>query len=257
MRRQESQPKRAISPCELEQQLRWYALAAAATGVGILASQPSDAEIVYTKAHQRITPNTITKLDLNHDGIVDFSLKDTHSSNNSNAYGRLSVLPVGRKDQIGGHVVSRRAYASALFAGVRVGPKGQFLPAAGTMAETVFSGGIGFCTGPWGQVKNRYLGLKFLIAGKVHFGWARLNVTCPWDTFTVTGLLTGYAYETVPNRPIVTGKEKGSDDIDMNSQQDSKSSALGTFQPASLGRLAQGAAGLTAWRRKQRKENGR
>jgi len=238
-----------------------YALAATAAGVGILASQPSEAEIVYTKAHRQITPNTTTKLDLNHDGIVDFILKDKFSTSGYSASGRLSALPAGQKDQIWGHIVSRRAYASALFAGVRVGPEGQFLPAAGTMAVTVFAGGArrdvpGYCTGPWGNVTNRYLGLKFLIAGKVHFGWARLNVTCPWDTTTVTGLLTGYAYETVPNRPIVTGKEKGTEGIDSTFQQSRKSSGSAALQPASLGRLAQGAPGLTAWRGKQRKENG-
>jgi hypothetical protein len=256
MRRPQSQSSRAFHPHEFERQLSRYALAAAAAGVGILASQPSEAKIIYTKAHRQITPNTRTKLDLNHDGIADFILNDKFSSYSFSAYGRLSAVPAGHQNQVWGHVVSRRAYASALFAGVRVGPKGQFLPAAGTMAETVFSGGarreqVGYCTGPWGEVTNRYLGLKFFIAGKAHFGWARLNVTCPWDTFTVTGLLTGYAYETVPNRPIVTGKKKGPEDIDSTSRQSRKSPEPAALQPASLGRLAQGAAGLTAGRRKQ------
>jgi hypothetical protein len=46
----------------------------------------------------------------------------------------------------------------------------------------------------------------------------------------VTSLLTGYAYETIPNKPIAAGKTKGSDIV--------------TVQPdagqGSLGRLALG-----------------
>jgi hypothetical protein len=50
----------------------------------------------------------------------------------------------------------------------------------------------------------------------------------------ITGTLTGYAYETVANKPIIAGKTKGPDVI--------------TARPASLGHLAHGASGLSAWR---------
>jgi len=248
MRCPQSQSKRAFRPREFEQQLSRYALAAAAAGVGILASQPSEAEIVYTKAHRQITPNSTIKLDLNHDGIADFGFKDTFSQVSFSSFGRLSALPIGRKNQIRGHLVSGRAYASALFAGARVGPNGQFLPAGGVMAASSFLGGArppgsSACTGPWANVSNRYLGLKFVITGKVHFGWARLNVSCSGQS-QVSALLTGYAYETVPNQPIVTGKEKDSEDM-THSQQSRKSSEPFAVRPASLGRLAQGAASGT------------
>src|ERR1700680_1609837 len=144
-------------------------------------------------------------------------------------------------------------YASALFAGARVGPKGQFLPAQGLMAATSFLGGArrqaqSTCSGPWANVSNRYLGLKFVITGKVHFGWARLNVSCSTKNRVVTALLTGYAYETVPDQPIIAGREKGSEDISQEIRTSPRPFALG---PASLGRLARGAAGLTAGHEKQ------
>jgi len=265
MRRPQSHKMRSFRPGEFEQQLNWYALAAAAAGVGILACQAAEAEIVYTKAHRQITPNSTIKLDLNHDGIADFSLKDTFNVATFTSSGRLYALPVGQKNQVWGHAVSRRAYASALFGGARVGPKGQFLPGSGMMAATTFNGGArppgtAGCTGAWANVSNRYLGLKFIIKGKVHFGWARLNVGCNASNRTVTALLTGYAYETVPNRAIVTGKEKGTNESSIQQsstfQQNRTYPGPAVLQPASLGRLAQGAAGLTAWRKKQRKEDG-
>ena len=253
MRRPQSPLKRAFRPSEFEQQLSRYALAAAAAGMGILASQPSEAKIIYTKAHRPITVNTTIKLDLNHDGVADFSFKDTFIQTNFSSFGWLSAFPIGQKNKIRGHTVSNRAYASALFAGARVGPKGQFLPAQGLMAATSFLGGArrqaqSTCSGPWANVSNRYLGLKFVITGKVHFGWARLNVSCSTKNRVVTALLTGYAYETVPDQPIIAGREKGSEDISQEIRTSPRPFALG---PASLGRLARGAAGLTAGHEKQ------
>jgi len=52
--------------------------------------------------------------------------------------------------------------------------------------------------------------------------------------YRITALLAGYAYETIPNKAILTGKTKRPEVI--------------TLEPASLGQLAQGSAGLAAWR---------
>lgn len=249
MRRSPASPRKPSDVFDLDQHLRAYSLAATAAGVGLLAlSHPCEAEIIYTPAHRAINPSTTIKLDLNHDGIADFSLKDTFSTYFFTSVGRLSAFPIGQKNRIWGHTVSRRAYASALFAGARVGPKGQFLPGVGMMAATSFLGGVrpqgsNSCTGPWANVTHRYLGLKFVITGKVHFGWARLNVACSGTK--VTGLLTGYAYETVPNRLIVTGKEKDTEPLD-NASEETPSAWDAGSQAVSLGRLAKGAAGLTA-----------
>jgi len=60
-------------------------------------------------------------------------------------------------------------------------------------------------------VKNRYLGLKFAIRGRIHYGWARLSVTITHGRPYITATLTGFAYETVANRPIITGHTKGPD----------------------------------------------
>ena len=265
MRHPQRQTNPAI-PREFEQLLSRYALAAAAAGVGILGSSPpAEAEVVYTPANQQIAPNTTINIDLNHDGITDFSLKDTFSTTFFSSFGRLSALPAGQENRIQGHTVSNRAYASALFSGAPVGPKGQFLPASGEMAELSFLGGARHrgahhpgghhpasvsCTAPWANVTSRYLGFEFVISGKVHFGWARVNVSCSNQGSEVTGVLTGYAYETIPNLPVITGRQKGIEDVDNISRESGTSSGEAAVQAASLGRLAQGASGLTAWRSK-------
>jgi len=233
-----SQPKMSFSLSEFEYQIKMYALAASAAGVGMLAlAQPAEGKVVYTKAHRFIGPRTTLHLDLNHDGIVDFDFKDTLSTSTAGgAFAALSALPDRKQDAVWGHTVPTRAYASALSANVRIGPKGQFLPGAGLMAASSASGlhpGNFSCTGPWANVTNRYLGLKFVIKGIAHFGWARLNVSCA--NATVTATLTGYAYETVANRPILTGKESGPDE--------SPNSIPTATLSGTLGRLARGAKG--------------
>jgi hypothetical protein len=86
--------------------------------------------------------------------------------------------------------------------------------------------------GMWFGVKHRYLGLEFIIKGKVHFGWARLNLAIAQNA-AIQATLTGYAYETIPNKSIITGKTKGPDVI--------------ALERGSLGRLALG-LGLPAGR---------
>jgi hypothetical protein len=101
-------------------------------------------------------------------------------------------------------------------------------------------------------VTNRYLGLKFKIKGKIHFGWARLSVV---GRQRITATLTGYTYETIPGKAIKAGQTKGTADDPTNSDLGPDAS-LNSFisdtqQPATLGALAMGAPGLSIWRREE------
>ena len=236
MKHPRSHPRKYLSLSDFDSRLHMYALAASAAGVGMLAlAQPAEGKIIYTKAHKSIGPRTTLHLDLNHDGVADFDLRDTFSTSTAGgAFGALSALPDRQQNAAWGHTVPARGYASALSANVRIGPKGQFLPGAGFMAASSVSGGRPpgnfSCTGPWANVTNRYLGLRFVINGAEHFGWARFNVSCV--SATVNATLTGYAYETVANRPILTGKTSGLDEPDDSGPR--------ATAPGTLGRLARG-----------------
>jgi len=90
-----------------------------------------------------------------------------------------------------------------------------------------------YISGQWLPTKNRYLGLRFVIKGQIHYGWARATASQTskrMGNTSITATLTGYAYETVPNKPIITGKTEGPDVITM--QPD--------VRPGSLGGLARG-----------------
>ena len=116
-----------------------YALAASAAGVGMLAlAQPAGAKIVYTPAHKSITPNHTIPLDLNHDGTVDFRLKDIYYTSQFVSHvGILSAVPAVHANEIEGYSKVWH-YASALRAGVSIGPRGPFKTGARLMAR-VFS----------------------------------------------------------------------------------------------------------------------
>jgi hypothetical protein len=248
--------QRFILSQPLQQWLNSYALAA---GVGVLAvTQPATAKIVYTAAHAVITRDHAVTLDLNHDGKKDFTFHETFITTTSVGENHsliLSVLPAHQNNEIWG----KPKHASALPAGVLVGPKGQFTVSKKTMAVDYYAdgtGGSGTCAGKWNNVKNRYLGLKFTINGITHFGWARLNVSCVtmYGNHKITGLLTGYAYETVANRPILTGKTTGPEHHSNLEPSNSETLTAPASRPATLGMLAMGAPGLTIWRREDTAE---
>ena len=245
--------QRIILSPPLQQRLNSYALAAGAAGVGALAmTQPAAAKIVYTSAHAVITSDHSVALDLNHDGKNDFTFHETFITTTSVGEDHsliLSVLPAHQNNEIWG----KAHHASALRAGVQVGPRGKFSVSKKTMAVDYYAdgtGGSGTCAGQWNNLKNRYLGLKFTINGTTHFGWARLNVTCTtmYGNHIVTGVLTGYAYETIPNKPILTGKTRGPDNDDQPAPASLKTH---TSKPATLGALALGAPGLAIWKREE------
>jgi len=215
----------------LHRQLNMYALAASAAGVGMLAlAQPAEAKIVYTKAHTVIdAEHPILDIDLNHDGIVDFRLAiGAHSSHDLLwAYGFASGNQVWTS--------RTRSWAAAFPAGVRIGPSsGSDKPPKGGDLMEAISCNHSIChsTGNWLDVKNRYLGLAFVINGRTHYGWARLSSDIV--NRSVRAVLTGYAYETIPGKAIITGRTKGRNII--------------TVQPATLGHLARGASVIPAWR---------
>jgi len=101
--------------------------------------------------------------------------------------------------------------------------------------------------GPWDNVANRYLGLKFKIHGKTHHGWARLSIQ--WVNGSFTATLTGYAYETIPNKPIIAGDKKA--ESSSVEQPNPAALTIPTPKPASLGLLAMGSPALSIWRRKE------
>jgi hypothetical protein len=220
---------------KLEKSLTAYMAAAGAAGVGLLAlAQPSEAKVVYTATN--VTLTTPIAIDLNHDGVTDFTIGFA---------GYMHDLLLDVTPNVPGNAVRGNGSAACGFFGVPVGPGAKFATNSywghGVRMASRYAYGVSQSYGAWANVTNRYLGFKFLINGEVHYGWARVSVT----NYLENVLLTGYAYETTPNTTIIEGHISGPS-ADNLAPADFLAPAQ---QPASLGMLARGADALSIWRR--------
>jgi hypothetical protein len=240
---------------KLDQRLLGYAAAASAASVSLIVlAQPSQAEVVYTPIHQVIAANQTYSLDLNNDGVTDFIFRNNYFAGADRKNHQGGVFPTGGSYTYGGLkadpvkpnrvFVNSRSLAPDLMAGQKVQASGRWDPVNGLMWNCDASDGIPFRSlGSWKDVASRYLGLEFAIDGQIHFGWARLTVSA--TNCTVTATLTGYAYETIPGKPIATGKTSGA----------VEASGTRHFQ-TTLGALAAGSPGLAVWRRDETRSVG-
>ena len=238
--------------------LNLYALAATAAGVSMLVLAPNaEGKVIYTPTHVEI-PCCGYSLDLNNDGINDFNLNINGNSRGRSDSGYFSIQPIASQNVIWGHGdvpfgPRPRIAAFDLPFGFQVGPGNE---AAQPLGAKLLAGYYFFFTtggagghgleGPWAKgTTTGYLGLAFSIDGQTHFGWARLTVTIGPNK-QARALLTGYAYETIANKAITTGKTSdnaGSPEAVFTPQKAPRQ------MPPSLGALALGAPGLLLWRR--------
>jgi hypothetical protein len=214
-------------------------IAATAVLAVLVTTQASEAKIKYTRAHVVISINNYYDLDLNHDGVADFTIK------NGGNYGRYRLYAsAAAGNGVVGSIGSNGAQAAALIRGEQIGPGQMFMASDATMRECIRHC---CCWGDWDNVTNRYLGLKFIIRGKLHYGWARLNVQ---ENLFFTATLTGYAYETTAGKSIKAGQTKGAAD---EWDEEGFGTGASVVSPISepLGTLALGAQGVLLWRRKE------
>jgi hypothetical protein len=250
----------------IHRQLDMYAVAAGTAGVGLLALAPSaEARIIYTPADVNLQFHNPFPLDLNHDGKIDMYLVLSYHAHTGIPSEFLSACHAPYRTSRGlSYCLSRSGSNSAN--AVRILPSGGAAALrAGAKIQrgylfrdrfAVAMGGVQTISshvqwrGAWVNggkgVKNRYLGLKFKINGRFHYGWARLTVTTQPKSFTAT--LTGYAYESIAGKGIIAGKTKGPEDASV---EESNATPTVPAPVATLGMLALGERGLSIWRREE------
>lgn len=249
------------SPKNLNRQISAYSFAAAAAGVGMLAlAPPAAGEVIITKKTIPIPLAFLgggVEISLTNDGANDFrfTLLYNFSSVSTNIDGRILIMnkPSHNKGVVGSEQFE--PYASALMRGAKIGPTANFVSSVvgfpyGVNIEesntvTYLHRGSRHLKGNWGgNAKNRFLGVRFLINGRTHYGWIRLTVTIPSDVKEfMTATITGYAYETIPNKAILAGTaESSTAEIPLPTN-------IPNQGKPSLGMLALGTDGLPLWRR--------
>ncbi|HTS35157.1 MAG TPA: hypothetical protein VMH04_05755 [Candidatus Solibacter sp.] len=188
--------------------------------------------------------STITSIDLNRDGVTDLWLIASHftdffSGGGHAGYGRITVSMGAGNFAIVSHAL----------------PKGMIIDKGGSFKSgrhsIAYAGSISYKTlkdstaqGPFVNVKNKYLGLRFLINGKMHEGWIRFTLAPKGDR--ITGAITGYAFDTVPNE---TGLAAGQIGGRVGAGEADSKVFIKDTNPASLGMLAAGAEAIPYWRK--------
>jgi hypothetical protein len=207
----------------LQQRLFSYAVAGAAIGAFPPQAQ---GEIIYTPVHSRIDSSFY--LDLNHDGVNDFQVSSSYLS----GVAKVNVVPVISGNKIAATPEGcflRIPGAAPLNGGTVIGKELFFRSDANCVLR--FNSGY---YGPWVGVQEGFLGVSFLISGERHFGWIRMRIHDASCFGCVAGI-KGYAYETIPGKPIKAG--------------DTGFAIRGELEPATPGILALGTLGLQRWRR--------
>jgi hypothetical protein len=240
----------------LDHSIKVYSVAAIAAGVGVLAlAQPAASEVVVTKKTITIPisedgDGPTVKISLTNNGVNDFSFS-LYSFNYHGIDRDLRIRPLEGGAVAAHSSKSHIPSALALVHGAKIGPSAHFSNNQNAFVEQSLvelgytRSGRSYYTknfaGDWaGNLKNRYLGVRFLINGKTHYGWVRLTLTtAPRKAMTAT--ITAYAYETVANKRIQAGTTDDS--------ATSVPTTQGLSARASLGMLALGADGMAIWRR--------
>jgi len=227
----------------LHQRLNSYALAASAAGVGMLAlAQPAEAKIVYQPETIVIAQPDCVFFNPAGNPSAPFCFVAIFTAPGSSIWG--AEVTIGLETADAGFVAAGHNSASALKRGDLIGPSDQFQNSGfGYLATSgpFFGGTSKHHRGGFQFGRSAYLGIRFKVGGQKHYGWARVTAYREENGvgYYLYALIGGYAYETIPNKPIIAGKTKGPD--------------VTTVQDAMLGHLAAGASAIPAWRAKETK----
>ena len=251
-----------ISSSHLNLQVGLYALAAATAGVTMLAlAEPATGEVVVTKKtiHIPISIDGIQKrvpISVANNGVDNFSFVLSSTAGVRRTFVGFSAGSTGSDNQI---IAGGNFYGKAL--PLPRGTKISANPTSGVFSwmplieATDTSAGSFYSRGYWkGNQKNQYLGVRFKIDGQFHYGWIRLTVTSDvkLEKPTLEASITGYAYETVPNKPILAGTVGTASAIEEKKAPEVQSPKnIQTSNGPSLGMLASGSEALPLWRREE------
>lgn len=198
---------------ELRSRLSRYTAAATAV-VGAVAG--AQAQIVYTDvnpddAHDASNngPVEFGYLDLNADQVLDFYVYSRDTTVGANNYKLTMVAPYGTLgNAVAGDTPAGYNYAFAMNAGDLIDASVNWItPASNGALSMAYAKNDAFPYASYwkGGVTDKYLGLKFFLAGSAHYGWARLDVGASGDAFTIKD----YAYNSTADAAINAGQTAG------------------------------------------------
>jgi hypothetical protein len=219
--------------------------AAGAVAAGLAAPPSAEAAVNYTAGPFPFGVNSefaAPLIDFDNNGDDEFTIAQERQVAGNDQTDRVLLKELETQGATGaGYVTGPGSFPAALASGATIGPAQTYGNAFSDNVSNqlidedydndgVFQSYSGNFT-PDGVAGNtEYIGVKFRLNdnefGDLHYGWVGIDITNQAD---LTGVVTGYAYETTPDTAITAGAVP---------------------EPSGLALLALGAAGLLI-RRKQ------
>jgi hypothetical protein len=248
----------------IHQRLNGYILAASAAGVAMLAcSLPAEGSPVCRQIDFTILGTGTFAFNPAGSPVAPFNVAQTFSSPSSHPTfegGRLFLTPNVPQAET---VTAANDLPADLPGGASIGPGGNF--GGGKSYGLLFSSTRLRHRGNLTPGIN-YLGYRFLISGKIHYGWVRITESGFQFGDGGRGQIIASGYESTPDTPIAAGSctsvspstsavpaPHNGTSVSSSDQAGSSASAASptsdTSRPASLGMLALGVQGLPLWRR--------
>lgn len=169
---------------------------------------PGDPEplIIYTNIEPDFNSENLGyqyNLDINNDYIVDFTLSRYVD-------GSWEWLGIFSNPDVENRILSVAPWYSnpiPLDSGMQISSggytNGEYYEKWGMFTiGDCFGGGSG-CYSDWLNKGEKYLGLRFQINGKMHYGWVRMEILS-----TTQWVIKDYAYNDTPNKPIIAGQRE-------------------------------------------------
>ena len=174
----------------------------------MLFSASANAQIVYTDVNPDSSVacngnqncNLTYFLDLNNDGLVDFRI------NLGYYYHNFNVRWVNIIDSVGNAFAISTNGAKKLFMNDTIGPSQTWQHDSLAYLRRWSSAVNGSYLGEWIYETGKYLGLALNVSGLTYYGWVRLDVTVDASSGTCICIIKDYAYNSIPNQPILAGQ---------------------------------------------------
>ena len=179
-----------------------------------MAAQPAAAQILYTRINVSIPLGGSYDIDLNRDGVVDFTLRSKLLQSYCQAGDEYIWSATVSPAQADGVVVSPGNVwsdeAAPLPAGAAVGSAQRFDFNYSVLAGLYW----GMCNagvdGQWLNLPTRYLGLRFQGPDhEIHYGWVKVSTAAYVDThwhLHTSVIVSGFAYQATAGEPILAGQ---------------------------------------------------
>ena len=151
------------------------------------------------------SPGSSSTIDLNQDGVTDFILKDTYIATGGDTQDASFFLELpSAADAV---AVDAADEGLALNQSAEIGPKLRFENEGVyyrlAKAAVTYSG-VPYQDGSFLNQTRKFLGLKLVVNGEAHYGWARVSTAL--EDNKIYYRLLDYAYQSAPNKPIYAGQ---------------------------------------------------